>query len=268
MLRTMDVISLQDQSIVIIGGTSGLGLSGALACLNAGANVVVAGRDDEYLEAARTQLGNAAVVISGDAMQPELAQQAVETAVERFGALHGLYHVAGGSGRRMGDGPLHEASDEGWDYTLQLNLTSMFYSNRAALKQLMKQQQGGAILNLSSSLWDSPSPAFFSTHAYATAKAAVVGMVRATSAYYAPHDIRINALAPGLTETPMSKRAFGDDEIMQFAARRQPLQGGRGGQPSDLDAAVVYFLSDASRYVTGQVLAVDGGWSVCDGERA
>ncbi|MBZ0255298.1 SDR family oxidoreductase [bacterium] len=261
----MDAVTLNGKTIVMIGGTSGLGLSGALACLNAGANLVVAGRDDEYLADARKQLGGGVVILTGDAMQPGLANQAVDTAVERFGALHGLYHIAGGSGRRKGDGPLHEASDQGWDYTIQLNLTSLFYSNRAALKQMMRQPQGGAILNLSSSLWDSPSPAFFATHAYATAKAAIVGMVRATAAYYAPHNIRINALAPGLTETPMSQRAFGNDEIMQFAARRQPLQDGRGGQPSDLDAAVVYFLSDASRYVTGQVLAVDGGWSVCDG---
>ena len=262
----MDAITLNNKTIVILGGTSGLGLSGALACLEAGANLVVAGRDDDYLDEARKQFSDAAVVLCGDAMQPGLAREAVEAAAGRFGALHGLYHVAGGSGRRMGDGPLHEASDDGWDYTLQLNLTSMFYSNRAALQQMMKQQQGGAILNLSSSLWDSPSPGYFSTHAYATAKAAIVGMVRATAAYYAPHDIRINALAPGLTETPMSTRAFGDKEIMQFAARRQPLQDGRGGRASDLDAAVVYFLSDASAYVTGQVLAVDGGWSVCDGE--
>jgi NAD(P)-dependent dehydrogenase (short-subunit alcohol dehydrogenase family) len=263
----MDSLSLQDKTIVIIGGTSGLGLSAAKACVDAGASLVVAGRDDEHVGEARKQFGENVEFLTGDAMQPELANLAVEIAVNRFGSMHGLYHVAGGSGRRMGDGPLHETSDEGWDYTIQLNLSSMFYSNRAALQQMMKQQSGGAILNVSSSLWDSPSPKFFSTHTYATTKAAVVGMVRATAAYYAPHDIRINALAPGLTETPMSQRAFSNDEIMQFASRRQPLQQGRVGLPSDLDAAVVYFLSDASRYVTGQVLAIDGGWSVCDGSQ-
>ncbi len=265
----MDGLNLTNKTVVIIGGTSGLGLSGALACRDAGANLVVVGRDDEHLTAAKEQLGDEVIIVPGDAMKPVVANKAVHTAVETFGGLHGLYHVAGGSGRRMGDGPLHETSDEGWEYTIQLNLTSMFCSNRAALAQLIKQKQGGAILNLSSSLWNFPSPAYFSTHAYATSKAAVVGMVKATAAYYAPHNIRINALAPGLTETPMSTRAFGDSEIMKFAARRQPLANGRGGAASDLDAAVVFFLSDASAYVTGQVLAVDGGWSVCDaGEKS
>lgn len=256
---------LHQKTIVIIGGTSGIGLSGALACVDAGANVAVFGRNDEHLASAREALGDNVIVECGDACDPEAIEGLIDSAVERWSALHGLYHVAGGSGRRMGDGPLHECSDNGWSETLRLNLDSIFYSNRAALQQFIKQSKGGAILNLSSSLWDSPSPGFFSTHAYATAKAAIVGMTRAAAAYYAPNNIRINALAPGLTQTPMSERAFGNDVIMSFAARRQPLEQGRVGLPSDLDDAVVYFLSNQSRYVTGQVLAVDGGWSVCDG---
>ncbi|MBI1390902.1 MAG: SDR family oxidoreductase [bacterium] len=259
--------SLRNKTILIMGGTSGLGLSGARACQRAGARIAAVGRDDEHLEAARAALGEEALVMAGDAMDPETAERAVEAAVERFGDLHGLYHVAGGSGRRMGDGPLHEMTAEGWRYTLDLNASSLAYSNRAAVKRFLHQQNGGSVVNVTSPLAYSPSPRFFSTHAYAAAKAAVIGLTRSAAAYYATHNIRFNALAPGLTETPMSQRAFGDEEITSFSASRQPLQGGRLGRSSDLDGIVVYLLSDASAYVTGQVIAADGGWSVCDGGR-
>ncbi|HYG77939.1 MAG TPA: SDR family oxidoreductase, partial [Planctomycetota bacterium] len=112
----------------------------------------------------------------------------------------------------------------------------------------------------------SPSPLHFATHAYAAAKAAIIGFTKSCAAYYAPKNIRFNVLAPGLVETPMSQRAAGDATIQKFIATKQPLDGGRIGKPDDLDAAAVYFLSDQSRFVTGQVLAVDGGWSVTEGQ--
>ncbi|HUR46495.1 MAG TPA: SDR family oxidoreductase, partial [Candidatus Saccharimonadales bacterium] len=170
------------------------------------------------------------------------------------------------SGRSKGDGPLHEISDEGWDFTIQQNLTSLFYSNRAAVQQFLKQKSGGSILNMASVLGFAPSPQFFSTHAYASSKAAVLGMTRSAAAYYAPQNIRFNVLAPGLVATPMSQRAQADEKILGFIATKQPLDGGRIGAPSDLDAAAVYFLSDESSFVTGQVLSVDGGWSVSEGQ--
>jgi NAD(P)-dependent dehydrogenase (short-subunit alcohol dehydrogenase family) len=121
---------------------------------------------------------------------------------------------------------------------------------------------------MSSVLGFSPSPRHFATHAYAAAKAAVIGLTRAAAARYARNDIRINAVAPALVETPMSRRAAGDEDVLRFIETKQPLDGGRIGVPEDLDGAVVYFLSDASRWVTGQVLAVDGGWCVTEGQHA
>jgi NAD(P)-dependent dehydrogenase (short-subunit alcohol dehydrogenase family) len=192
----------------------------------------------------------------------------VRDAVDAFNGLDGLYHVAGGSGRSQGDGPLDQISDQGWDYTLRLNLDSVFYSNRAALRQFVAQRRGGVILNMASVLGFSPSPRYFATHAYAAAKAAIIGLTKASASYYASRNIRINAVAPALVETPMAQRALQDDEIVRFVRLKQPLDGGRVGQPSDVDEAVVYLLSDESRFVTGQVLAIDGGWSVSDGTGA
>jgi NAD(P)-dependent dehydrogenase (short-subunit alcohol dehydrogenase family) len=255
---------LQGKIIVVIGGTSGLGLSGAKALQDAGANVLAVGLDDEHLPGARDAL-KAENVLVGDATLPQTSTQAIAAAAAKWGRVDGLYHVAGGSGRRKGDGPLHELTDEGWHYTLQLNLTSQFYSNRAAVRQFLQQGGGGAILNVASVLAEHPSPQFFATHAYTAAKAAVIGMTRSAAACYAPQNIRFNALAPGLVETPMSQRAVGDAGIAAFVRSRQPLDGGRVGQPADLDAAVVFLLSDQAKFITGQVLSIDGGWSVSEG---
>ena len=258
---------LAERVIVVVGGTTGLGFSAARACLAAGARgVVITGRDRANVAAAAAALGPAAASLAGDAIDPAHAPAAITLARERFGGFHGLYHVAGGSGRRKGDGPLHEITDEGLRATLEHNLHSVILSNRAAVRQFIAQGTGGAILNLSSVLAYSPSPVFFATHTYAAAKAAIVGFTQSIAAYYATRDIRCNVLAPALVETPMARRAAGDATILKFIATKQPLDGGRIGRPEDCDAATVYFLSDAARFVTGQVLAVDGGWSVTEGQ--
>lgn len=257
---------LDGKSLVILGGTSGLGLSAAKACLREGARVVAVGRSPVKIAAAATQLGDAAICMEGDATVPATAERAIALALEKFGRFHGLYHVAGGSGRKHGDGPLDRVTDEGWERTLRMNLDSMFYSNRAATQQFLRQGCGGSILNCGSVLGFSPSPAFFATHAYAAAKAAAIGLTKSAAACYAPQGIRFNLLAPALVATPMSERAQENPAILEFIRTKQPLDGGRIGKPEDLDAAVVWLLSDASKFVTGQIIAIDGGWSMSEGQ--
>lgn len=257
---------LLHKAIVVIGGTTGLGLSAARAFVREGAQVVVVGRKPESCTEAQQLLGSQATTLSADATHADTAPRAIALCMEYFGRFDGLYHVAGGSGRKYGDGPLHDISLEGWQYTFELNLTSLFLSNQAAVRQFMQQGRGGSILNMGSVLGVSPSPRYFTTHAYAAAKSAVVGFVKATAAYYAAHNIRVNLLAPALVETPMSQRASGDELIMNFVKTKQPLDGGRNGQPTDLDGAAVYFMSDYSAFTTGQTLYVDGGWEVSEGQ--
>lgn len=256
---------LADKVVVIVGGTSGLGLSACRACVREGARVVAVGRDPGKAAALRKELGDGVRTLAADATDPGTAEQAVDLARTELGGFDALYHVAGGSGRRHGDGPLHEITDEGWAFTLDLNLTSLFHSNRAAVRAFLHEGRGGAVVNCGSVLGFSPSPRFFSTHAYAASKAAILGLTRSAAALYAPQNIRLNVVAPALVATPMSQRAQGDDAILKFIRSKQPLDGGRIGQPEDLDAAVVWLLSDESRFVTGQVIAVDGGWSVTEG---
>lgn len=256
---------LAGKVIVIIGGTGGLGLSAVRACVREGARVVCVGRDADKAAAVAKELGDAARVVAADATDPATAPRALALAVKAFGGCHGLYHVAGGSGRKHGDGPLHELTDEGWDFTLNLNLRSLFLSNRAAVRHFLAAG-GGSVVNCGSVLGWSPSPRFFATHAYATAKAGIIGLTRAAAAQYAARNVRCNVLAPGLVATPMSQRAQGDEAILEFIRTKQPLDGGRIGRPEDLDSAVVWLLSDESRFVTGQVIAVDGGWTVSEGQ--
>lgn len=259
---------LKNKSFVIIGGTTGLGLSAARAFVQCGARVVIVGRNPASAQAARKELGRTARELSADATNSDTAEQAIKVALDAFGRFDGLYHVAGGSGRKMGDGPLHELTDEGWRATVDLNLTSLVYSNRAAVRQFLKQQRGGSILNMGSVLGWSPSPRHFATHAYAATKSAVIGFTKSVAAYYADKNIRCNVLAPALVETPMAKRAAQDKTILDFIKTKQPLDGGRIGHPEDLDAAAVFFMSDAAKFTTGQVLAVDGGWCLSEGQYA
>lgn len=259
-------MQLEHKNIVIIGGTSGMGLSAARAFINHGARVAVVGPTETGVQEAREELGDRGLALVGDACQEGTASEAIRQCADRWGSCHGLYHVAGGSGRRFGDGPLHELTREGWDTTFALNLTSLMLSNQAAVRYFREQKQGGAILNMGSVLGYSPSPHFFATHAYAAAKSAIIGFTRAIAAHYAAENIRVNVIAPALVETPMAQRAASDDTIMQFIKTKQPLGGGRIGQPQDVDGMAVCLLSDQAQFITGQLIAVDGGWSVSEGQ--
>ena len=253
---------LKKKNIIIIGGTSGIGASAAKAFVGEGAFLTVVGRNNNKLLEEKTLLGENGIVIEGDASNPNTINKAITQAVEKFGDVHGLYHVAGGSGRDEGDGPLHQITDNAWNYTKSINLDSIFYSNRAIINQFINQGNGGTILNMSSVLGFSPSSKFFSTHAYSCTKAAIIGLSKSLASYYSIYNIRINVIAPGLIATPMSERAQSDKKIISYIQKKQSLDSGRIGKAKDLDGAAIYFMSDKSNFATGQVLSVDGGWSV------
>jgi NAD(P)-dependent dehydrogenase (short-subunit alcohol dehydrogenase family) len=257
---------LQDKKIVVIGGTTGLGLSAAKAFIVHGAKVVVVGRNPDSCNSALEVLGESALSTSGDACNQDTSINAIDICITEFGGFDGLYHVAGGSGRKMGDGPLHELTLDGWNKTFELNLTSLMLSNQAAVRAFLKLGSGGSILNMGSVLGYSPSPKYFSTHAYSATKAAIIGFSKSIAAYYANDNIRVNTIAPALVETPMAKRAAEDEVILSFIKTKQPLEGGRIGKPSDLDGLATYFMSDLSKFTTGQLIAVDGGWTISEGQ--
>jgi len=257
---------LAGKSIVVIGGTTGIGLSAAKAFVSEGAKIVVVGRNKENVAKVESELRENVQAVSADATHPETAVNAINLCLEKFGNFDGLYHVAGGSGRKMGDGPLHELSLEGWNKTLELNLTSLMLSNQAAVKKFLELKKAGTILNMGSVLGFSPSPKYFSTHAYTAAKSAIIGFSKSVAAYYAKDNIRVNVIAPAVAKTPMAQRAANDEIILSFIKSKQPLDNGRIGKPEDMNGLAVYFMSDQSGFTTGQIIAVDGGWCISEGQ--
>lgn len=203
---------------------------------------------------------------AADLADEAAVQKAVDVCVERFGRIDGLFSVAGGSGRRFGDGPIHAIDRHAWDRTLELNLTTQALVCRSVVKQMRGQAPNesgtrGSILLMGSVTATDPSPEFFATHAYATAKGAISALATTMAATYLPDRIRVNVVAPGLTQTPMARRAAEDPVMRAYAARKQPLAG-ELMNPDEVAQAAIYLLSDESRAVTGQILKVDGGWSV------
>ncbi len=251
---------------IIIGGTTGMGLEAAMALNSRGANVAVLGRNLDSVKKAKAALGPNALVLSGDATDPNAAEELIKKAHQSFGVVDGLFHVAGGSGRKWGDGPIDKLSLEGWNKTLELNLTSLMLSNKAIISYFLEQQREGVILNMGSVLGESPSPKFFVTHAYAAAKSAIVGFTKSIASYYARNNIRINVISPSLFVTPMAKRAAENEDILSFLKTKQPLDGGRPGKPSDIIGAVLMFLHPSNKFITGQILSIDGGWSISEGQ--
>lgn len=255
--------------VILITGSTGIAAAAAARCAAEGASVFVVSRSADHaaalagrLEAEGAQVGWAAA----DLADADAADAAVTAVVARFGRIDGLFAIAGGSGRRFGDGPIHELTPEGWDRTIELNLTSQAMTCRAVVRQMLAQEPNdsgtrGSILLMGSVTATDPSPDMFATHAYAAAKGATIALMTTMAATYATDRIRVNAVAPGLTDTPMATRASGDARIRAYAARKQPLAGEMMG-PGEVAHAAVYFLSDESRAVTGQLLKVDGGWSV------
>jgi NAD(P)-dependent dehydrogenase (short-subunit alcohol dehydrogenase family) len=257
---------LESRRCLLVGGTGGLGQAAARRFLEHGATLALAGHDPDAgrLVAAELSALGPCSFFPCDATQPEQVERLFAEAVASLGGLDVLYHLAGASGRRQGDGALHECSDAGWQATLAVNLTSVFLTNRAALRHFLAARQPGVILNLASVLALAPSPRHFDTCAYAAAKGAIISMSRQAAARYAPDGIRVNVLAPGLIDTPMARRAVSDPAIGAYLKTRQPLRGGPG-QPDDCADAAVLLCGEGGRFLTGVVLPVDGGWCVSEG---
>jgi NAD(P)-dependent dehydrogenase (short-subunit alcohol dehydrogenase family) len=245
--------------VILITGATGIAESTAIAAAARGDSIFVTGLGEDPCRGLSARVPGSGYYAC-DLREETAVAAAFEACLGRFGRVDAVFNVAGVSGRRFGDGPLHECSAEGWDITFDTNVRSMFLMCRSALRYWLEAGRPGAILNMASVLAYSPEPLHFATHAYAAGKGAIISMSRAMAAYYAPQKIRVNAIAPGLVRTPMSARAQSDREILEFIARKQPLSGGML-DAEDVAAAALFLLGDESRHITGQVLGVDGGWS-------
>jgi NAD(P)-dependent dehydrogenase (short-subunit alcohol dehydrogenase family) len=250
--------------ILFITGSTGIAAATAELAARAGARVFVTSRTPEHGRELAARTG--CTFHSADLTEPGAADEAVATCARLHGRLDAVFNVAGISGRRFGDGPVHECSDEGWDAVLDSNLSTLFRVCRAAVRTMLAQTPGpdglrGSLLNMASVLALSPQAGHFATHAYAASKGAIVSLTRAMAASYAPHKIRVNVIAPALVRTPMSARAQSDPAILALMKTKQPLTGDLI-EAEDVARSALFLLGPDSRAVTADVLTVDGGWSV------
>jgi NAD(P)-dependent dehydrogenase (short-subunit alcohol dehydrogenase family) len=263
---------LEGRVCLIVGGTGGIGIAACRRFLEEGALVAITGRTEEEAGAASSLLGDSDRLVAEtlDLDVPEAVDRVVNGLANRLGGrLDVLLHVAGISGRRLGDGPLDSCTVEGWDDVLRINGRGVFLTNRAAVRRMREQPLDasglrGSVVNLGSVLATSPSPRLFGTVGYAASKGAIESLTLAAAAAYAGERIRFNVLAPGLIQTPMAARALNDPLTLRYLESKQPLDG--PGRPEDCAEAAVFLAEPASRFITGQVLRVDGGWSVSEGQ--
>ena len=258
---------------VLVTGSTGMAASAARAIAAEGGAVFCVSATAAHLEALAAEIRDAGGTIGWHAADLRREDE-VEAAFAAFdaqaGRLDAVFSAAGISGRRFGDGPVDAATLEGWETVLTANATSQFLVARAAIRRMLGQPTDadgirGALLLMSSTLATSPAPAHFATHAYAASKGAIDALTRSLAAHYAPSGIRVNAVAPSLIATPMSRRAQEDPAILAYLAARQPLAGGPLGAEA-VTATALHLLSPGAAMVTGQVVAVDGGWTVSDAD--
>ncbi len=254
---------LEGKVTVVTGVGSGIGRASALRFAEEGA--LIAGFDSDATAGEATvevirQTGADALFTKVDVSRNAEIASAVGQVVGHFGGINALFNVVGVSGRRWGDGPAAECTEEAWDWVMQINAKSVFLCCKHVIP-VMQAAGGGAIVNLSSVLGLVGGDEDFSTHAYAASKGAIISLTRAIASYYATQHIRANVVCPGLIATAMSQRAQQSDAIRDKLTYLQPLTGDFGA-PEDVAEAALYLLSDRASFVTGAILTVDGGWTM------
>jgi NAD(P)-dependent dehydrogenase (short-subunit alcohol dehydrogenase family) len=253
---------LQGKVSLITGAASGIAQATALRFAEEGAALALVDMNADGLEetaqAVRAK-GIPVMTVPADVAQSADVQRMIQAVTGSYGRLDVVFNAVGVSGRRWGDGPVADCTEEAWDRVLSVNLTSMFLVCKYTVPHLLAAR--GAIVNLSSVLGIVGGDEDFATHAYAASKGAIISLSRAMASYYAPHGLRVNVVAPGLIATAMSRRAQSDPHIQERLSTLQPLTGAMG-EPADIAAAVAYLASDDARFVTGTVLTVDGGWTM------
>ncbi|WP_369810188.1 SDR family NAD(P)-dependent oxidoreductase [Orrella daihaiensis] len=240
---------LDGKRALVTGGSRGIGLAAAFALANAGANVTIAARDKTGLDQACELLGRHGLVVSAMALDVT-DPVAVSTAVPALGAIHVLVNNAGGNR----PGLLRDMSANDMEAVLALNVTSSMLVSQAVIDGLVAAGQPGSIINLSSQYGHIGAP---ERALYSAAKHGVEGYTKSLAWEVGRHGIRVNTIAPSMIETDMTKARLAEPGVREMFASKSALD--RIGQPADLMGAIVFLASDASSYITGASIRVDGG---------
>ena len=255
-----DRFRLDGKRLFITGGSRGLGREMALAIADAGADVILVGRNKESLEKTSDDIrafGKNAWSMQADIGDPAQCEEACQSAIAQYGPINILINNVGG--RRLNI-PTEEMPLDTWRQMIDLNLTSTFLCTKIIGGEMLRLGKGGRIINTSSVNAIVANRGIAGRH-YETAKAAVVQFTRATAADWAPFGITVNAICPGLFMTEANIRwAEESPEIIETLKKQIPMDV--TGVPEDMGPLAVYLACDASRYMTGASIVIDGGYTL------
>lgn len=231
---------------LVVGASGGIGEALSKRLAESGAQLMLAARGEERLGSLATEIGAQHRVL--DALDSQAIESAVHDTVEHFGQIDGVVNLVGSILLK----PAHTTTDEEFRETLDLNLLTAFHALRSGVKAMRKR--GGSIVLMSSA---AASTGLINHEAVAAAKAGIEGMARSAAATYARFGIRVNAVAPGLVDTPLAARITGNPTALEASKAMHPL--GRIGRPADIASAIAWALAPEQSWFTGQTMGVDGG---------
>jgi len=249
-----DLFSLNGKVSIVTGGGRGLGYGIALALAGAGSDLVIASRSRNELERASQEImeetKRKVLPLPLDLAREGEIERLVETVLKEFGGIDVLVNNAGTTVRK----PFLEVTEKEFDDVVHLNLRAVFFLTQAVVKKMIKQKKG-KIINIASL---GSQIGLRNISAYTATKGGITSLTKTLALELAPHNINVNAIAPGYYRTQLTDALFRDEEGYRWVLSRIPL--GRPGVPEDLAGAAIFLASPASDYVTGQILFVDGGW--------
>jgi NAD(P)-dependent dehydrogenase (short-subunit alcohol dehydrogenase family) len=252
-LTYQTIFSLKDKLVLITGGGSGIGFEIAQCMIQSGANIIITGRREDVLKDAVALLGINAHYFVNDITDLGSLESLVSGIEIAYGPIDILVNNAGINMKKHA----LEVSDEDFNRIIQTNLNSVFALTRTCATRMIARKSGSIIMISSMAAYYGIDRVV----AYAASKSGLEGMVKVLASEFSPHNVRVNAIAPGFIETNMMKTAMGSDpDRMNRALNRTPM--GKFGKPSDIGWAAVFLASDAAKYITGVSLPVDGGNSI------
>jgi NAD(P)-dependent dehydrogenase (short-subunit alcohol dehydrogenase family) len=254
-VKENDNYGLEGKVALVTGGTSGIGRDTAVLFAKAGVKVVVAGRreveGEETINLVR-ETGSDGLFVKTDVSKAPEVETLIKKIVEKFGRLDIAFNNAGIEGVLA---PIIRQSEEDFDRTIAINLKGVWLCLKYEIRQMLKQGGRGAIVNMASIIGLVGS---VGAAAYSASKHGVIGLTKTAALENAKSGIRINAVCPGFTETPMAERIFSIPEVHKYILSCHPI--GRFGRPAEIAEAVVWMCSDRASFMTGQSLVLDGGF--------
>jgi len=249
-------MDLKRKVAIITGARRGMGRTHALALGKVGAKVVVADISQEDCQKVVEEIkkaGGEAIAVKCDVTKKEEADNMVKAAVDKWGKVDILVNNAGICQFK----PFLDLTEEEWDRTLDINLKGYFFCAQAAAREMVKQKSG-IIINIASVAMGQQGIGMPNVAHYCASKGGIAGMTEALAVELAPYNIRVNAISPGMIETPMIDPVKQDPKIMEAMLARVPMR--RVGKPEEVSNLVLFLASDQSSYITGSTVVIDGGW--------